>query len=285
MHNVTFCLIFFFHNFTQKCKRSYILYLFHVKWNSHNNRGENCWFDSCAYHWQDKVTVERTDCSQSVVLKHVCVKVTGREKCGGKRCTSHRAEQSLQRTVKKRWFKNLGENHKECTEAGVSAWRTMTHKNHCHISHIKPLLKQKQHHKCLTCAKEEKNWTSKILFSDETKFFISFGSSKWKDEWRGTKSKVFVLQYEVSALGDDLTCHLLVLVLFGMLCFTKCKLQLSTRRLTLEHLHPSADKWRPFLFPEAQCQNYYQIIYWPCYYCAWLTSQHDCIIKRKLRNT
>ncbi len=44
----------------------------------------------------------------------------------------------------------------------------------------KPLLKQKHFQKHLTWAKEKKNWTvaqwSKVLFSDESKFCISFGN-------------------------------------------------------------------------------------------------------------
>ncbi len=44
----------------------------------------------------------------------------------------------------------------------------------------KPLLKQKQRQKYLTWTKEKKNWTnaqwSKVLFSDESTFCISFGN-------------------------------------------------------------------------------------------------------------
>ncbi len=44
----------------------------------------------------------------------------------------------------------------------------------------KPLLKQKQRQQHLTWAVEKKNWTVaqwfKVLFSDESKFFISFGN-------------------------------------------------------------------------------------------------------------
>ncbi len=44
----------------------------------------------------------------------------------------------------------------------------------------KPLLNQRQHQKHLTWAVEKKNWTvaqwSKVLFSDESKFCISFGN-------------------------------------------------------------------------------------------------------------
>ncbi len=75
------------------------------------------------------------------------------------------------RIFKQNRFKNLGELHKEWTEAGVKASRATTHRRvkefgySCHQRH-------------LTWAKEKKNWTvalwSKVLFSDESKFCISF---------------------------------------------------------------------------------------------------------------
>ncbi len=107
-------------------------------------------------------------CSQSAVSKHVNRKLSGRKKCGRKRCKNR----NLMRIVKQNRFKNLGELHKEWTEAGVKASRATTHRrvkefgNSCHQRH-------------LTWAKE-KNWTvaqwSKVLFSDENKFCISFGN-------------------------------------------------------------------------------------------------------------
>ncbi len=64
------------------------------------------------------------------------------------------------RIVKQNRFKNLGELHKEWTEAGVKASRATCRQ------------------RFLTWAKE-KNWTvaqwSKFLFADESKFCISFG--------------------------------------------------------------------------------------------------------------
>ncbi len=67
--------------------------------------------------------------------------------------------------VKQNQFKNLGELHKEWIEAGVKASRATTHR------------RQRR----LTWAKE-KNWTvaqwSKVLFSDESKFCISFGNQE-----------------------------------------------------------------------------------------------------------
>ncbi len=61
--------------------------------------------------------------SQSAVSKHVNRKLSGRKKCGRKRCTTNRENRSLMRIVKQNWFKNLGELHKEWTEAGVKASR------------------------------------------------------------------------------------------------------------------------------------------------------------------
>ncbi len=62
-------------------------------------------------------------CSQSAVSKHVNRKLSGRKKCGKKRCTTNRENRSLVRIVKQNRFKNLGELHKEWTEAGVKASR------------------------------------------------------------------------------------------------------------------------------------------------------------------
>ncbi len=66
-------------------------------------------------------------------------------------------------------FKNLGDLHKEWTEAGVKTSRATTHR----------CVKEFGYSCRLTWAKE-KNWTvaqwSKVLFSEESKFCISFGN-------------------------------------------------------------------------------------------------------------
>ncbi len=67
-------------------------------------------------------------CSQSAVSKHVNRKLSGRKKCGRKRCTTNSENRSLMRIVKQYRFKNLGELHKEWTEAGVKASRATTHR-------------------------------------------------------------------------------------------------------------------------------------------------------------
>ncbi len=67
-------------------------------------------------------------CSQSAVSKHVNRKLSGKKKCGRKWCTTNRENRSLMRIVKQNKFKNLGELHKEWTEAGVKASRATTHR-------------------------------------------------------------------------------------------------------------------------------------------------------------
>ncbi len=67
-------------------------------------------------------------CSQSAVSKHVNRKLSGREKCGRKRCIANPENRSLMRIVKQNQFKNLGELHKEWTEAGVKTSRATTHR-------------------------------------------------------------------------------------------------------------------------------------------------------------
>ncbi len=112
-------------------------------------------------------------CSQSAVSKHVNRKLSGRKKCGRKRCTTNRENHSRMRIVKKNRFKNLGELHKEWTEAGVKASRATTHRR---VEEFGYSCLQRR----LTWAREKKNWTvaqwSKVLVSDESKFCISFGN-------------------------------------------------------------------------------------------------------------
>ncbi len=66
--------------------------------------------------------------SLSDVSKHVNRKLSGSKKCGRKRCKTNRENRSLVRIVKQNRFKNLGELHKEWTEAGFKASRATTHR-------------------------------------------------------------------------------------------------------------------------------------------------------------
>ncbi len=77
-------------------------------------------------HKEDKpqtFITKEAGCSQSAVSKHVNRKLSGRKKCGRKRFTTNWENSSLMRIIKQNRFKNLGELHKEWTEAGVKASR------------------------------------------------------------------------------------------------------------------------------------------------------------------
>ncbi len=114
--------------------------------------------------------IKEAGCSQSAVSNR---KLSGRKKCGRKRCTTNRENHSLMRTVKQSWFNNLDELHKEWTEAGIKASRASTHRR---VKEFGYSCRQRR----LNWGKEKKNWTvaqwSEVLFSDESKFCISFGN-------------------------------------------------------------------------------------------------------------
>ncbi len=133
-----------------------------------------------------KVIAKEAGCSQSSVSKHINREAKGRKRCGRKKCTSNRYNRTLEKIVKQNPLKNVGEIHKEWTAAGVSASRTTTHRRmqdmgfSCRIPCVKPLLNNRQRQKRLAWAKDKKDWTaaewSKVMFSDESKFCISFGN-------------------------------------------------------------------------------------------------------------
>ncbi len=96
----------------------------------------------------------------------------------------------------------------------------------------KPLLKYKHRQKHLTWATEKKNWTvaqwSKVLFSDESTFCISFGNQGPR-VWRkfGEAQNLCCLKTTVS---DDLGCHVICwLVLVHCVFWSPQSTQPSTR--------------------------------------------------------
>ncbi len=165
-------------------------------------------------------------CSQSAVSKHVNRKLSGRKKCGRKRCTTNREKPQPYEDCQANRFKNLGELHKEWTEAGVKASRATTHRRvkefgySCRIPLVKPLLNHRQRQRHLTWAKEKKNWTvaqwSKVLFSDESKFCISFGNQGprvWRKGGEAHSPSCMKSSVKFHSLWwFGVQCHLLVLV-------------------------------------------------------------------------
>ncbi len=104
-------------------------------------------------------------CSQRAVSKHVNRELSGRKKM----LNQPRETQPYEDCQ----AKSIQEFHKEWTEAGVKATRATTHRRVKEFGYS-------CHHRRFTWAKEKKNWTvaqwSKVLFSDESKFCISFGN-------------------------------------------------------------------------------------------------------------
>ncbi len=153
-------------------------------------------------------------CSQCAVSKHVNRKLSGRKNCRRKRCTTNQENRSLMRIVKLNRFKNLGELHKEWTEAGVKASRVTTHRR---VKEFGYSCRQRR----LTWAKENKNLTftqwSKVLFSDESKFCkFSFGKQGPRSGGRVEKLIAQVTWSPVLSFHSlwwfGVQCHLLVLI-------------------------------------------------------------------------
>ncbi len=179
-------------------------------------------------------------CSQSAVSKHVNRKLSGRKKCGRKRCTTNRENRSLMRIVKQNQFKNLGELHKEWTEAGVKTSRATTHRRVKEFDYS-------CHQRCLTWAKE-KNWTvaqwSKVLFSDESKFCISFGNQGPR-VWRkgGEAHSPSCLKFSVKFPQYVMIWGAMSSAGVGPLCFLKTNVTAPLYQYILEHfMLPSADQ-------------------------------------------
>ncbi len=112
----------------------------------------------------------------------------------------------------------------------------------------KPLLNQRQHQKRLTWAVEKKNWTaaqwSKVLFSDESKFCISFGNQGLR-VWRksGEAQNPCCLKSSVKFPQSVIIWAAVSSAGVGPLCFLKSTVNAAIYQEILEHfMLPSADK-------------------------------------------
>ncbi len=116
------------------------------------------------------------------------------------------------RIVKQNRFKNLGELHKEWTEAGVKASRATTHRRVKEFGYS-------CHQRRLTWTKEKKNWTvaqwSKVLFQMRASFVFHLETMVLESEGRVEK---LIAQFAWSPVSFHslwwfgVQCHLLVLV-------------------------------------------------------------------------
>ncbi len=112
----------------------------------------------------------------------------------------------------------------------------------------KPLLIQRQRQKHLTWAVEKKNWTgaqwSKVLFSDESKFCISFGNQGPR-VWRtsGEAQNPSCLKSSVKFPPSVMIWAAMSSAGVGPLCFLKSTVNAAIYQEILEHfMLSSADK-------------------------------------------
>ncbi len=228
---------------------------------------------------QQTLIAKEAGCSQSAVSKHVNRKLSGRKKCGRKRWTTNQENRIFMRIVKQNRFKNLGKLHKKWTEAGVKASRATTHRRVEEFGYS-------CHQRRLTWAKEKKNWTvfqrSKVLFSDESKFCISFGNQGPR-VWRkgGEAHSPSCLKSSVKFPQSVIIWGAMSSAGVGPLCFwkptslhpftktfwsTSCFL-LLTSFLKMLISFPS----RICTCPD--CQKHQKLVKWPRCWCAWLASK------------
>ncbi len=191
-----------------------------------------------------KVITERCGCLQSAVSKHIKCKVIGIIWVGkGAQATGMTASLRIQssKADSNTWesFTRSGLKlvHQESQRSDIFSKRA-----------TKPLLNQRQRQKHLTWAVEKKNWTvaqwSKVLFSDESKFCISFGNQGPR-VWRksGEAQNPCCLKSSVKFPQSVMIWAAMPSAGVGPLCFLKSTVNAAIYQEILEHfLLPSADK-------------------------------------------
>ncbi len=188
-----------------------------------------------------RVITERCGCLQSAVSKHIKCKVDwvgkGAKATGmttSLRIQSSKADSNTCESFTRSGLK-LESVHQESPRSGVFRKRA-----------TKPLLNQRQRQKHLTWAVEKKNWTvaqwSKVLFSDESKFCISFGNQGPR-VWRksGEAQNPCCLKSSVKFPQSVMIWAVMSSAGVGPLCFLKSNAAIYQE--ILEHfMLPYADK-------------------------------------------
>ncbi len=113
---------------------------------------------------------------------------------------------------------------------------------------VKPLLNNRQRQKHLAWAKDKKDWTaaewSKVMFSDESKFCISFGNQGprvWRK--RGEAQNPRCLRSSVKFPQSVMVWGAMSSAGIGPLCFLRSKVNTTVNHEVLEHfMLPAADQ-------------------------------------------
>ncbi len=200
-----------------------------------------------------KVIAKEAGCSQSSVSKHINREAKGRKRCGRKKCTSNRDNCTLERIETKPFQKCGGDSQRvDCS------W-SQCFKNHYaqtyarhgfsyRIPCVKPLLNNRRRQKRLAWAKDKKAWTaaewSKVMFSDESKFYISFGNQGprvWRK--RGEAQNPRCLRSSVKFPQSVMVWAAMSSAGVGPLCFLRSKVNTAGYQEVLEHfMLPATDQ-------------------------------------------
>ncbi len=193
--------------------------------------------------------------------------------------------------------------HKEWTEAGVSASRVTTLRRLQEKGYQATSEPETTSEASYLGCEKRTQW-SKVLFSDESKFCISFGNQGPR-VWRksGEAQNPCCLKSCVKFPQSVMIWAAMSSAGVGPLCFLSPQSTQPSTRKFLEHFHASfcwQALWRCwFHFPAGlgtcpHCQRYQKLVQWPWYYCAWLASNSPDlnpienlwgIVKRKMRDT
>ncbi|KAI4880296.1 hypothetical protein NFI96_009302 [Prochilodus magdalenae] len=174
-----------------------------------------------------QVIAKEAGCSQSSVSKHINGEAKGRKRCGRCGGDSQRVDCS--------WSQCLKNYH------------ARTYARHgFQLSHSLCQAKR-QRQKRLTWAEGEKDWTaaewSKVLFSDESKFCISFGNEGprvWRK--RGEAQNARCLRSSVKFPHSVMVWGAMFSAGVGPLCFLMSKVNAAVYKEDLEHfMLPAAD--------------------------------------------
>ncbi len=191
-----------------------------------------------------RVITERCGCSRSAVSKHIKCKVDWKKEIGSEKVHKQQEWPQAWEYCQAKLIQTLGRSSQWVNWS----WSQCIKSHHAQTSSGKPLLKQKKHQKHLNWAKEKNNWTvaqwSKVLFSDESKFCISFGNQGPR-VWRtsGEAKNPCCLKSSVKFPQSVMIWAAMSSAGIGPLCFLKSTVNAAIYQEVLEHfLLPSADK-------------------------------------------